>query len=280
MSNNFSGQRTTPSFVLRSFPVGDKSLMVYLFTLEHGVLHLFANISQKKKAMLRSFSKINIDYFGSGDKKKLKDIEVDLSDMSLYFKQGVWPYEILMSAYYLNELILKLLPKEISDPELFCLYERSLRELDVLSILQNEQNKSQNIGEDDMKQNLHLNLNMCLRSFEWRLLNTCGYGFDLKNDKDGNTIDPGFYYICSPAQLPELKCVKYKPSADLKQRLAGDIYLGEELIKINSGDWSDNNIKIALKSLMRKNIAYYTNGVKFESRVALQQYFKHKKIKA
>ena len=41
-----------------------------------------------------------------------------------------------MSAYYLNELILKLLPKEVADEELFFLYERSLKELDALSILQ------------------------------------------------------------------------------------------------------------------------------------------------
>lgn len=262
-----------PCFVLRSFPVGDRSLMVYCFTFNHGLLHLFSNISQKKKAMLRSFSKINIDYFGSGDKKKLKDIEVDLSDASLNFKQSAWPYEILMSAYYLNELILKLLPKEIADQELFLLYERSLKELDALAILQKDKlNKDKKAIESE----LHLNLNMCLRSFEWRLLNTCGYGFDLKEDKDGNLVKPDNYYICSPAQLPELKDIKYD-HIDLKQRLLDDIYLGEELIKINSGDWKDKNVQVALKCLMRKNIAYYTNGVKFESRVALQQYFKRKK---
>jgi DNA repair protein RecO (recombination protein O) len=261
-------------FVLRSFPVGDRNLMVYCFTFNNGLLHLFANISQKKKAMLRSFSKINIDYFGSGDKKRLKDIDIELTDASLYFKQSTWPYEILMSAYYLNELILKLLPKEIADQELFLLYERSLKELDALAILQKDKSHK---DKKIIEQQLHSNLNICLRSFEWRLLNTCGYGFDLKNDKDGNAIDPGFYYLCSPAQLPELKGVKYNSDLGLKQRLLDDVYSGEEIIKINSGDWKDNNIQVALKSLMRKNIAYYTNGVKFESRVALQQYFKHKK---
>jgi DNA repair protein RecO (recombination protein O) len=263
-----------PCFVLRSFPVGDRSLMVYCLTFNHGLLHLFANISQKKKAMLRSFSKVNIDYFGSGDKKKLKEIEADVTDTSLYFNQSTWSYEILMSAYYLNELILKLLPKEIVDQELFLLYERSLKELDALAILQKDK---LNKDKKSIEKQLHSNLNMCLRSFEWRLLNTCGYGFDLKNDKDGNAIESGFYYLCAPTQLPERKDVKYNSDADLKRRLLDDIYHGEELIKINSGYWSDNNTQIALKSLMRKNIAYYTNGVKFESRVALQQYFKRKK---
>ena len=61
-----------PCFILNSFPVGEKSTMLYCFTLGSGVLHLFANITPKKKAMLRSFCKVHIDYFGSGDKKKIK----------------------------------------------------------------------------------------------------------------------------------------------------------------------------------------------------------------
>ena len=40
-----------PCFILNSFPVGEKSTMLYCFTLGSGVLHLFANITPKKKKL-------------------------------------------------------------------------------------------------------------------------------------------------------------------------------------------------------------------------------------
>ena len=112
-------------------------------------------------------------------------------------------------------------------------------------------------------------------------MHACGYGFDLKEDHKGELINPKLYYHCEPSNIPIKYELKYDADIDdTKARLSDDIYLGEELIKISLGQWDDNSIQTALKSLMRKNIAYYTNGVKFESRSALQQYFKRKKSKA
>ena len=259
-------------YILKSFSIGDRSKMVYFLSREQGVLHLFVNSINKKKSFLRSFCRLNIDYYGVSDKKKLSNIEPDIN---INFITNNWPYEILMSAYYLNELILKLLPKEVIDPDFFDIYERSLLELDALCMLYKKSN-SDDISDFNNKLSLHL------RMFEWKLLQVCGYGFNLSQDKSGDNINPDIFYICNPGEMPEIildKNIANNLDKDIdidiyKARYEKNIFKGSELIKIYNLDWSDNNILKAIKILMRNNIMYYTNGYVFESRRSLQQYFK------
>ena len=51
-------------YILKSFSIGDRSKMVYFLSREQGVLHLFVNSINKKKSFLRSFCRLNIDYYG------------------------------------------------------------------------------------------------------------------------------------------------------------------------------------------------------------------------
>lgn len=264
MSSSNSGVSLIPSYILRSFPVGDRSMMIYCLTQNRGVLHLFANNVGKKKALLRCFCKLNISYHGSGDKKKLRNIESDSSFNII----NNWPYELLMSAYYINELILKLLPKEVSDKDFFDIYERSLLELDALSVLYNKKDNN----------DFNFNLNYHLRIFEWKLLIVCGYGFNFSKDQIGEDINPDLFYICEPGEMPNivsdiiLENVENKNIA--KNRYLQNIFTGGEIIKIQNFDWKSQDILSAVKILMRNTIMYYTNGYVFESRRSLQQYFK------
>lgn len=254
-------------YILRSFLIGDRSMMVYFITRDKGVLHLFVNSINKKKPLLRSFCKLNIDYYGVSDKKKLSKLEADLN---INLTTNNWPYEILMSAYYLNELILKLLPKEVIDPDFFDIYERSLLELDALCVLYKK-------TSCDQVSDFNTKLSLYLRMFEWKLLQVCGYGFNLSQDKLGDDINPDLFYICNPGEMPEILDKNIDNNLDkniYKTRYDKNIFTGSELIKIYNLNWSDNNILLAIKILMRNNIRYYTNGYIFESRRSLQQYFK------
>ncbi|MDU0354168.1 DNA repair protein RecO [Paraglaciecola aquimarina] len=78
----------------------------------------------------------------------------------------------LFSAMYINEILNRLLPKEVPHPELYSLYQKSLELL-----------------------NSDCKIEPCLREFELNLLTELGYGFDLTCEFDsGQAIDPNSEY--------------------------------------------------------------------------------------
>ena len=288
------------AYILKSFPVGEKSQMVYCLSESSGVMHLFANYNKSNKkhsnklALLRSFCKLDISYKHS--RARRANYAQQASGQLTYFEAAPdrivnthnWSYELLMSAYYLNELIIKLLPKEVGDKSLFDLYEKTLLYLDKLAI---DFSKNKDLDKDLDKDNNNFNilLSLYLRSFEWNLLNHCGYGIDLSLDNNSEALVSEVCYLCQPATRVEkatkfiLKSENNKSENNNKinnnklDRYNQGIFTGSELIKIASGSWDDPDILLALRYLLRLNISYYTNGAVFESRVALGYYFKQQK---
>jgi hypothetical protein len=85
--------------------------------------------------------------------------------------------QALMCAFYLNELLIRLLPRDDAHPQLYDAYLQTLIELTELE---------PNEHED------------CLRRFEWRLLRESGYAPDLQADCDGEAIAPHGHYRWLP----------------------------------------------------------------------------------
>lgn len=87
--------------------------------------------------------------------------------------------DAMLAAFYVNELVLRLSPRQDPQPELFEAYGRMRARLGA--------------GEP---------LAWTLRRFERDLLDALGVGFDLASDAEGEPLDPAARYRLDPEQGP------------------------------------------------------------------------------
>ena len=157
-------------FLLHQRPYSETSIIVEVFTRNNGKISLIAKGAKKPKSKffgyLVPFHKLSITYSGRSELKTLTSIDRDLSSQTNTMTKT--SYTLL----YINELLIKLLPKDAIQVDLFLLYEKFLTEV------------------RDQK-----DLELTLRYFELDLLDSLGYGFDYEIDIDTNLpIDPNLNY--------------------------------------------------------------------------------------
>lgn len=149
MNSRRSRVTEVKAFVLHCTPWRETSLVAKIFAREHGVLTLVAKGAKRPYSGLRSvlmtFQPLLLSWSGSADVKTLVQAEV----ASIHPLPG----SALMSGWYMNELLLKLLPPEDPHPALFDAYAQALGQL-VDGALPAA----------------------TLRQFEWVLLRETGYG--------------------------------------------------------------------------------------------------------
>jgi DNA repair protein RecO (recombination protein O) len=159
----------TDGYVLHQRPFRDSSLIVEVFAREHGRLTVFAHAARRARsrfAALQPFRPLLLSWSGRGEAPQLTGAEVAGSDAHRL------PAGHLMSAFYLNELLLKLLTRHDPSPELYDHYQATL-----LRLAQER--------EPDVP----------LRHFEARLLELIGYGLNLDAEADtGQPVRSDGYY--------------------------------------------------------------------------------------
>src|SRR5512139_4331192 len=102
-----------PAFVLHAYPYRETSLIVEAFTREHGRVGLVARGAKRPRSewrgLLQAFQPIALSYAGAAELKTLVRAE---------WRGGVPPPvgNALLAGFYLNELLLKLLPREDAHP--------------------------------------------------------------------------------------------------------------------------------------------------------------------
>jgi DNA repair protein RecO (recombination protein O) len=114
------------AFVLHSRPYRESSLIVEAFSRDHGRVALMARGARRPKSALRgtllSFQPLHLSWAGRGELRTLTRAEW----------RGVYAPlkgEALICAFYLNELVLKLLPRDDPHEKLFTAYEETLARL-------------------------------------------------------------------------------------------------------------------------------------------------------
>lgn len=149
------GQRILDArgYVLHASPWRETSLIVQAFTRDHGCVALVAKGAKRPYSVLRpvlvGFQPLWLSWSGAAEVHTLTRAEsgpVRLLDG-----------RAMMSGWYMNELILRLLAREDPHPGIFDAYEAAL---DVLA---------------DARGRSHA---VVLRRFEWLLLEQAGYGLD------------------------------------------------------------------------------------------------------
>lgn len=158
-----------PAFVLHARPWRETSLIVELLTRDHGRIGVVARGVQGAKrhplrAALQPLQWLQVDFLPRGELARLLQAEAQDAAPML---QG----EALMAAFYVNELVLRLLPRQDPAPELFERYARLRLELGSAAPLA-----------------------WTLRRFERDLLDVLGYGLPLDQDEDGRRVDPAGRY--------------------------------------------------------------------------------------
>ena len=166
-----------PAFVLHARNWRETSLLVEVLSLDHGRIGLVARgVHGPKKHLLRAalqpLQHIRLAAVQRGELAQLVSAEALDAAPRL-------TGDAMLAAFYLNELVLRLAPRQDPLPELDAAYARTRERLRA--------------GEP---------LAWTLRRFERDLLAALGVGFELDCDGDGEPLDPAARYRLDPEHGP------------------------------------------------------------------------------
>lgn len=150
----------TPAYVLHQHAWRETSRIIEIFSRDHGRLGTVARGARRARspwrAVLQPFQPLLLSWVGGGELATLTAAEAAGASEPL---SG----SMLLSAYYMNELLLRLLPRHDAQPGLFNQYAATLGRLRLATA-------------------------PALRVFEKQLLSALGYGLML--DRDAASGDP------------------------------------------------------------------------------------------
>jgi len=175
--------------------------MIEAFSRDHGRVGLIARGSRRAsspwRAVLRPFQPLLLSWMGSGELATLTGAEA--ADVS-----STLSGRALMSGFYMNELLLRLLPRQDPHPELFAQYMNALDKLMQAT-------------------------EPTLRMFEMNLLSALGYGLNLERDAiTGQPLESDARYRYET----EIGLVRIKDNVE-----SGTGIRGSSLLAIASGNY-------------------------------------------
>jgi len=185
------------------------------------------------RGLLMAFQPVELGWFGAGEVKTLAKAEW-IGGMPLLSGR------CLLLGYYLNELLVKMLPREDAHAGLFDAYHAALHALAM--------------GGADAPE---------LRRFEKSLLKELGYGLTL--DREAETGEK----ICMEAQYAfqvERGPIKKVGAGDTADWANEAFFRGKTLLDMATDDYSDPQTRLESRALMRQLIAYHLGGKPLQSR--------------
>lgn len=221
----------TPAFVLHQRPYRESSLLLDVFSEQFGRVSLVARGVHSKRrnqsGLIQLYQPLLLSWVGRGELQTLTAVE---ADKPRYVLQA----DSALCGLYINELMVKLLPLNLAEPELFMAYQG------ILSDLQDASNKE-----------------VRLRLFEKRLLDCLGYGLVVNCDVEtGRKIEESQRYVYRPDSG------LYRWHDDLKETSIS----GRSLQHLINEDGFDTQSLTEIKQLMRSVIHFYLGGKPLQSR--------------
>ena len=221
MARQSTKQENEIVYVLHTYPFKETSLIVEIFSKVHGRISIVAKGARRPRSlvrgMLQSFQSLQATWLGQGEMKTLHSI--DWCDALLQIEG-----DALICGFYINELLMRLLPKEDPHEKLFDFYHQTMELLSMKN-----------------------HLSVTLRRFELKLLQELGYELPLLNDENGEPIKPNKIYNYE---------VAYGPS-ETKNSSEGVSLIGKTLIDMAGDDYKDPTTEMQSKQLMRYLIGHY-----------------------
>jgi len=224
-------------YVLHTYPYRETSLLVEIYARGAGRMTLVARGARRPRSAMRgvliAFQPLQLSWYGSGEVRTLIRAEWIGGQPLL---QGA----ALLCGFYLNELLLRLLPREDPHEKLFDRYGEAMRGLASGAVT-----------------------GPILRSFEKALLREIGYAMVLERDVAGDCgIDPAKTYTYDPEKGP----LEVSAVASAGMKLAG-----QTLLDIARDDFSSAVTQQQAKLLMRLLINHRLEHQPLKSRRIFQE---------
>lgn len=209
-------------YILHTYPYRETSLVVEMFSHTFGRVAAIAKGARRPRSlmrgMLQSFQPLVATWSGKSELRNLHGVEWR---GGLHMLQG----QALICGFYLNELMLRLLPREDAHETLFEHYEQTLR-----TLAKNEPHA------------------IVLRQFEILLLQELGYALQLTHEAENGPeikIDANYTFV------PDHGAVRARPGQ------SGVQLRGKTLLDMAQGDYTDALTQQQSKQLMRALISHY-----------------------
>lgn len=203
-------------FILHRYPYRETSMILECFLQHHGRASFIAKgvrtARSSLKGILQPFLPLHIEARG---KSQLKTITLaEPTGAPILLKEIT-----LMSGWYMNELLMRLLPKEEAHARLYFIYRATLLALESDSMLEK-----------------------ALRIFERNLLESLGYALPLTHDVDSKRaiVFDHHYQL-----IPEHGFVI------TVQQEGKDVFIGEDLMAIAHDHYVNERVLASAKRLMR-----------------------------
>jgi DNA repair protein RecO (recombination protein O) len=229
-----------PAFVLHSYPFRETSLILDVFSRQHGRLAIVARGARRPKSALRGlllgFQPLLLSWFGKGEVRTLHSAEW----------QGGQPYlqgTALMCGFYLNELLLNLLARDDPHERLFDYYRATLQRL--------------------AHQTDHA---ATLRCFEKHLLQELGYALVLDREAGSDKA--------VQAELCYRYAVERGVLPDEDGASSGIQVSGKTLLDMAQDDYADPTTAQQSKQLMRVLLNHHLGGKNLHTRELIKDFQK------
>jgi DNA repair protein RecO (recombination protein O) len=223
-----------PAFILHRKPYRETSLLVEAFTRDFGRVGLVARGVRRGKsrmaALVQPFQPLLLSFSGNGELQTLTAAEQSGRPTLLKGRP-------VISGFYLNELLLRLLQRADPHPGLFADYASAL----------------QCLGESEDR---------TLRAFELALLEALGYGLSLDVDTHGQPIEPEGLYHYRLEEGP-VRCTSAPAGALLIH--------GRSLMALSTGELHTPEALGEAKRLLRAALSIYLGNRPLASRSLYRQ---------
>lgn len=224
-------------WLLHARPYRDTSLLLDLFTEDEGRVGAIARGVRavgkgkaiSKRSLLQPFVPLQVALSGRGELRTLGQTEALAAGLPLIGER-------LLSALYVNELLVRLLPAHEKESAVFDDYSRLLQAL---------------AGNDELEP--------LLRNFELQLLDVLGYGLQLTHDAATGEVIVGSHWY----QLQQEGGFIRQP-ANVSDTLT--LYAGNDLIALARRDFSTVETRRAAKRLLRSVLQQHLGSRELSSR--------------
>ncbi len=223
-----------PGFVLHSYAWRETSLIVEILSRDFGRMALVARGAKRPtsqyRGILMPFSPLALSWSGRSELKALVRAE---------WQGGLTPLrgDGLLAAFYLNELLVRLLPRADAHPGMFASYVQSLAAL-----------AQRDGGHEPI-----------LRRFELDLLQDLGVAPSFQFCSDGEPVEPGHWYVVDLQRGLQRSLDPGDP----------DRLRGGTVMALARRDLSERSTLSAAQSVLRRLIGYHLEGKPLNARRVL-----------
>ncbi len=237
------------TYILHRRVYRDTSLIVELLSRDLGRISAVARGARRSRnnALLQPFQPMLCSWFGRGELYTLGNIEA----AGVYQKING---QYVLSGLYLNELLMRLLPKEEPVDTLYDYYAEAVSELSQLSVVNNMECEHPDFREQKI-----------LRRFEKGLLEQLGYGLNFFFESETNKrVCPNERYAFSPEK-------------GLVKTSVNGVISGANLLALANDQLNSEQSLREAKRLLRTILDQYLGSRPLQSRELRHNYAQQKK---